>query len=117
MPVTFWCFLIAGLSLVGIPPMGGFLSKWAIASTLIAEGEGASAVVPVVILLISALLTAGYLLPVVVNGFFPGRDFRLEGKAAAVSDPSRWMTVPMICLCCISLITGLFGTQLLEVLL
>lgn len=117
MPVTFWCFLIAGLSLVGIPPMGGFLSKWAIASTLIAEGEGAAAVVPVVVLLISALLTAGYLLPVVVNGFFPGRDFRLEGKAAAVSDPSRWMTVPMICLCCISLITGLFGTQLLEVLL
>ena len=28
LPVTMWCFMIASLSLVGIPPMGGFTSKW-----------------------------------------------------------------------------------------
>jgi len=28
-----------------------------------------------VILLVSALLTAGYLLPITVNGFLPGADF------------------------------------------
>ena len=28
MPVTMWCFTLAALSLIGIPPMPGFLSKW-----------------------------------------------------------------------------------------
>lgn len=28
MPVTMWCFTLAALSLIGIPPMAGFVSKW-----------------------------------------------------------------------------------------
>ena len=31
MPVTMWCFMIASLSLVGIPPMGGFVAKYYLA--------------------------------------------------------------------------------------
>ena len=37
MPVTMWCFMIASLSLVGIPPMGGFTSKWVIGGSRASE--------------------------------------------------------------------------------
>ena len=114
MPVTMWCFLIASLSLIGIPPLGGFLSKWYIASAVIGHGSGAWGIVPVVILLISALLTAGYLLPVVVDAFFPGKDF--EGEGAKNCEPGPNMIIPMICLCCVTLFVGLFGGRVVEVL-
>ena len=31
MPVVMWCFAIASLSLIGIPPVSGFVSKWYLA--------------------------------------------------------------------------------------
>lgn len=31
MPFMMWCFTIASLGLIGIPPTGGFLSKWYLA--------------------------------------------------------------------------------------
>ncbi len=74
LPVTMWCFMIASLSLVGIPPMGGFVSKWKIASAALSGGPGIFAILGPVILLISALLTAGYLFPVVIDAFFPGAE-------------------------------------------
>ncbi len=114
MPVTMWCFTIASLSLVGIPPLAGFLSKWVIAMAAIQAGNGVFSILAPVILLVSALLTAGYLLPVVVNAFFPGEDFDVSSLKPA--EPSRLMTVPMICLCCVMLIVGLFGTGLVGLL-
>ncbi|HAE80118.1 MAG TPA: proton-conducting membrane transporter [Lachnoclostridium sp.] len=108
MPVTMLCFTVASLSLVGIPPMGGFLSKWVIAQASLHNGLGLYAVLPPVILLISALLTAGYLLTVVVDAFFPGGGFETEEKAGS-AEPSPLMTVPMICLCFVALAVGIFG--------
>ena len=108
MPVTMLCFTVASLSLVGIPPMGGFLSKWVIAQASLHNGLGLYAVLPPVILLISALLTAGYLLTVVVDAFFPGGGFETEEKAGS-AEPSPLMTVPMICLCLFALAVGIFG--------
>ena len=115
MPVTLSCFALASLSLVGIPPMAGFLSKWVIAGSLIGNAKGMFAIAAPVILLISALLTAGYLLPVVIDAFFPGRDF--EGEDLAGCEPTRWITVPMICLCVVSLLVGVFGGTVMEVVI
>ena len=111
MPVVMWCFLLASLSLVGIPPMGGFLSKWVIALSVAENGMGVLSVLPVVILLISAMLTAGYLLPVAFRAFFPGKD----AGGPEERDEAPWlMTVPMILLCCVSLVMGIFGQTILN---
>ena len=110
MPVTLWCFTVASLSLIGIPPLAGFLSKWVIASAAIGSGIPGFRVAAPVILLISALLTGGYLLPVVVNGFFPGHEpspAKEEGNRSA--EPSALMTVPMIALCAVVLLMGVAG--------
>ena len=110
-PVVMWCFLFAALSLVGIPPMGGFLSKWVIALSIADDGMKLLSILPIVILLISALLTAGYLFPVVFKAFFPGRD----AQVPEVRDEAPWlMTVPMMFLCGVSLVMGVFGVQILQ---
>ena len=130
MPVTMWCFTIASLSLIGIPPLGGFVSKWEIASAALGAGMGVFSVLAPVFLIISALLTAGYLLPVTVDAFFPRREEEEhagkgkkpqpgqaeEAVAKKDAEPSRWMTVPMALLCCGTLFVGLFGTAVLAAL-
>ena len=59
-------------------------------------------------LLISALLTAGYLLPVVVEGFFPEKGEINEIRKERLSP---YMTIPVLLLCAGALLTGLFGNE------
>ena len=72
MPKMLWCYLLLSLALVGIPPTGGFVSKWYLAQGALQSDMGVFAWLGPVVLLVSALLTAGYLLPVAMKGFFPG---------------------------------------------
>ncbi len=97
MPITMWLFTICAISLVGIPPLGGFISKWYIAQGAITMDNPVpvfSWLVPTV-LLISALLTAGYLLPPSVTAFFGAGP---EGEAAVKADPGPMMLVPIMML-------------------
>ena len=60
-------------------------------------------------LVVSALLTAGYLLPVVTEGFFPGRDFIAERR-----EVGRQMTGPMIAFAAAVVVLGLTPGGLME---
>ena len=103
MPTTMWCFTLAALSLIGIPPLAGFVSKWHLLTAGLESPLFFFGIAGLVILIISALLTAGYLLPVVTNGFFPGRDFIPERREVGPQ-----MTWPMIAFCAALLLLGLF---------
>lgn len=106
MPVTIWCFTIASLALIGIPPCSGFVSKWFLASGALAGDFGAFRILGPVILLISALLTAGYLLPVTIDGFFPGKDAQKISLEPA--EPKASSLIPIIIFGALSLLLGLF---------
>ena len=81
-PVLLWMFTICSLSMVGIPPTGGFLSKWyMILGSLESDFYNFGCAGPV-FLLISALLTAGYLFTIVMRGFLPGKSYKDDGKEA-----------------------------------
>ncbi len=114
MPLTLACFTAASISLVGIPPLGGFTSKWAIAAEAMNSAPGVFAVLGPVVLLISALLTAGYLLPIMVDGYFPGGATGFEKEKP--SDPNALMLVPMFLLCAGSLLIGLLGSSVMSAL-
>ncbi|MBQ2651321.1 MAG: proton-conducting membrane transporter [Clostridia bacterium] len=92
MPKVMAAFTCFSLSLVGIPPFGGFVSKWQLALAALADGSFL-AEAGVVVLMVSALLTAGYLLPIVSRGYFPG-----EGYKAKNCDGGAAMTVPLFAL-------------------
>lgn len=119
MPVTLVCYTIASLALVGIPPASGFVSKWYLASGALASGTGIWTVAGPVVLLISALLTAGYLLPLTIKGFFPGDDFDEEKpgfKELIGKEPSWQMLVPILILTAGALLFGCFPGRLLVML-
>lgn len=111
MPVTIWCFAFASLCLIGIPPTGGFLSKWYLAIGSLQSQMPVFAILGPVILLVSALLTAGYLLPVVVRGFLPGEDYAYASNVNLEKDKGMaWMLIPMIILAILTIVPSIFST-------
>ena len=112
LPATMVCFTLLSLSLVGIPPFGGFFSKWYLISAALADVPGALGVVIAGVLLFSALLTAGYLFPPVVRSCFPGRAFP---GAARVAEPLT-MVLPLAVMAAVCLLLGLFPNGILAVL-
>lgn len=66
MPLTMACFTIASLSMVGIPPFNGFISKWELSIAALELG------LPLLVglLIISSLLNAVYYFPIVIAAFF-----------------------------------------------
>ncbi|MDO4633154.1 MAG: proton-conducting transporter membrane subunit [Eubacteriales bacterium] len=111
MPKTIWCYTFASLALIGIPPASGFISKWYLAEGALNAGIGAYGWIGPVVLLISALLTAGYLLPVTIKGFFPG-DAAKESYENL--EPSRLMLVPLAILAALTLLLGVFPNPLIS---
>lgn len=107
MPVTMWCFSIAAVSLIGIPPTNGFVSKWYLALGGLHENRA----IFVIILLTSALLTAAYLIPIITAAFFPGEDYR---QPAVRRDPPPNMLVPIVFLTAVAVLLGLFPNFVLD---
>ena len=111
MPVTFVCFTVASLALVGIPPLSGFVSKW---SLLTAAADSASplAYAGAGVLLAAALLTAIYMLTTVARAWFPMRGEH-PGNGS-IREASWRMTVPMGVLALGILLTGVFATPIVR---
>ncbi len=79
MPVTLFAFLIGSLSVIGLPPFGGSWSKFYLALGA-AETDHLAFVA---VFMVSSLLNVGYLIPVVVRGFFrPPADEHAHGHEA-----------------------------------
>lgn len=114
MPLTMWCYTIVSLGLIGIPPTGGFVSKWYLAIGGLAGDIGIFRYIGPIVLLISALLTAGYLLPLTIRGFFPGADF--DYKTLQKREPARLMTIPILFMTILSVIIGLFPNIITDYL-
>jgi multicomponent Na+:H+ antiporter subunit D len=87
MPFTMGAFTLGALSMIGLPPLGGFVSKWFIAMGTVEAGEKGI----LIILAASTLLNAAYFLPIVYRAFFrrPDDGFVLK-EAPAV------MVVPLV---------------------
>jgi len=66
MPFTMFAFTLGAMSVIGIPPFAGFLSKWYLALGTIEAGN----LMLLVILFTSSLLNAAYFLPIVYKAFF-----------------------------------------------
>ena len=113
MPVMLWCYTCFALALVGIPPTSGFVSKWYLAVGALGSEAGFFSWFGPAVLLISALLTAGYLLPITMRGFFPGDDDRCTDLAK--KEPPLLMLIPLIVLAALAVLLGVFPGGLIAV--
>lgn len=108
MPVTFLCFTVLSLSLIGIPPTGGFFSKWYLATAALNTTRvGALNWIVPVVLLVSALLTAGYLLEIAITAFF--KKEAPDTEKTVKEPPAMWLA-PLV-LAVVALLGGILAQQ------
>ena len=60
------------------------------------------------------LLTAGYLLPITVNGFLPGADY--DYSALEKKEPNKTMLIPLMIFAVLAVLLGMFPNLLTEYL-
>ena len=113
MPKVFIAFTVSGLALMGVPGLCGFIGKWNLAEAAVASEEPL-AWIGVPALLISAILTAIYMLSVSVRAFFPGRNFDYQ-TISNVKDPNWLMTLPLAVFVIVMLVLGLHSQPLLGI--
>ena len=82
MPWTFAAFLIASISIIGLPPLGGTWSKW----LLLLGAVDADQAVMLVVLVVGSLLAVAYLMPIPVRAFLR--------PSAATPDARRGLARP-----------------------
>lgn len=106
MPITFIVYLSAIISMAGIPPMGGFISKWLIFQAVMNEG---------LIFIAGAVFfgSIGSFLYVFrpLAALFLGQE--LNEFKEQVKEAPFWMLVPMLILTLIHLYSGILPTQIL----
>jgi multicomponent Na+:H+ antiporter subunit D len=97
MPLTMSAFLIASLSIIGLPPLGGLWSKWYLAMGALEAHEA----IFVAVLMISSLLNIAYLLPIPLRAFFsePDNPGHGDGKGNGIHE------APLPCLIAITITT------------
>ena len=102
MPVTTTVFLIAGLSMIGVPGTVGFTSKWYLALGSIEAGQW----IFVIVILISSLLNIVYFWRVFDNIWFghPHEVEHIKRDEAPLS-----MLIPMVILAFLCIFFGLFA--------
>jgi multicomponent Na+:H+ antiporter subunit D len=102
MPWTFGAFALASLSMIGMPPVCGFVSKW----YLLNGALQAHQIIIMCLLLLSTLLNAGYFLPIFYRAFFlkpdPGANIEQYCEAP------KTMVIPLCLTALISVLLGLF---------
>ncbi len=102
MPWTFGAFSLAALSMIGAPPVCGFVTKWYLANGALQAGQ----IAILIALMASTVLNAGYFGPIIYKAFF-------EAPAAGVnldkySEAPLTMVVPLFLTALISVFLGLF---------
>ena len=110
MPVVFGTLTVSALSLMGVPGFAGFISKWNLTQAAV-NSSNPLAYLGVVSLLLSALLTAIYMLSIVRRAFFPIAGSKDPG---AVTDPGWQMCLPLLICTAATLLLGLFSAPLID---
>ena len=108
MPFTFGAFAVASLSMVGVPPVAGFVSKWYL---LIGSMEAHQAGI-LLILIASTVLNVGYFAPVTYKAFFgkrPAGEVETGIKEAPLS-----MLIPLLIAASVSVIIGIFPNFMMQ---
>ncbi|MBC8460409.1 MAG: monovalent cation/H+ antiporter subunit D family protein [Deltaproteobacteria bacterium] len=108
MPVTMIAFFIGSLSVIGLPPTGGFFSKWyLVLGTLQADNWPM-----LVVLLGSSLLNAAYFLPIVYKAFFcTEEEAMFENK---IEEAPSWCVVPLVVTAIGSIVLFFYPTLFLN---
>ena len=115
MPWTMAAFTIATLSMIGVPPASGFITKWYL---VIGSLERHSMAV-LAVLLASSFLNAAYFIPIVYKAFFKTEDSEitqeLKSHENAVIKEIPFMVVPLTLTAIVSVVLGLYPDFIVKI--
>lgn len=114
MPVIFGCFTVAAVSLAGIPPFGGFISKWNLGTAALLS-EQPLGIAAMGVLLYSAFMTAIYMGTILFKAWFPRKEVVVTFSEKD-TDPGMKMKLPIIIFACMIIGLGIFAKPLLEMI-
>jgi multicomponent Na+:H+ antiporter subunit D len=104
MPFTFGCFAIASLSMIGAPPVAGFVTKWKL---LVGAMQMESHYIGILlILLASTLLNVAYFAPITYKAFFGKAPEGVE--YTKIKEAPLAMLVPIMIAATISVVIGIY---------
>jgi formate hydrogenlyase subunit 3/multisubunit Na+/H+ antiporter MnhD subunit len=109
LPVTLFAFALAGVTLMGLPPSGGFLAKWLLIEAALVRGRWDM----VVVILAGGLLAAVYVFRVLRQAFLlppSGERRRVERRPVAMLE---WTA---FALAAASVLVGLRGMEIVRLL-
>ena len=109
MKLVFSAFTVSALGLMGVPGLAGFISKWNLTEAAVSSGHPL-AYLGVACLMLSALLTAIYMLSIVRRAFFPAAEAEIT---ASVTDPGWQMCLPLVLCAAATVLLGLFSAPLI----
>ncbi len=107
MPWTMAAFTLASLSIVGIPLTSGFVSKWYLALGTV-DTVDLPGLTLLGVLLVSSLLSAAYLFPIVYKAYF-----EKESETGEEVREVPWMVAPLAISAAASLLLGIFPRPVL----
>jgi len=108
MPLTMSAFFVGALSVIGLPPGGGFISKWYMALGAIQADKIAA----LVVLLVSSILNAAYFLPIVYRAFFcQPEESMFENK---VREAPFWCVAPLTVTAALSIVLFFYPQPFLR---
>jgi len=107
MPVTFVTTVVTALSISGIPPFNGFVSKWFIYQGMLAKGGN---VIFLVAAIFGSALTLASFIKVLHSLFLGRRPERLEG----VKEVDFTMQLPMVFIAILCVLFGVFASYPLQ---
>ena len=111
MKIVFGCFTVSALGLMGVPGLAGFISKWNLTAAAVESGDPL-AYGGIACLLLSALLTAIYMLSVSIRAYFPKAQTDIPEDVPG--DPSWRMCLPLlVCAFCVILL-GVCSEPLID---
>lgn len=112
MPKIFGIFTVSSFALMGVPGLAGFASKFQLARAAVESGN-VLAWVGIGGLLVSAILTAVYMLSIMMRAFFPKADFNYS-TLDGYSDPNWLMLLPLFLFVVGMFVLGLHSQPLVD---
>jgi multicomponent Na+:H+ antiporter subunit D len=108
MPFTFGAFAVASLSMIGAPPVAGFVTKW----YLLVGSMEAHQIGILLILITSTVLNVGYFAPVTYKAFFGKRP---EGEPeTGIKEAPLTMLIPILIAVTVSVIIGIYPNFMMQ---
>ena len=109
MPWTMTAFTIGAVSMIGVPPVSGFISKW----YLVLGSLEARSLIILTVLLVSTVLNASYFMPVVYKAFF--EKFREDEDALhEVREAPGLILVPLMLTALVTILLGFYPDLLIR---